>query len=171
MKFVLFTSPTVLGLALPFAGAFASTLTFLRLSNDNEIIACSASGISYRRLLAPVFGLGLVLTVCLLLLANQVVPHFFRLAAQAATRDAVGLMAGQLANHEPFLAKGIDPQGSQSFVIYADETVQHEPPTGLDTATADDPAGRAAWGGGGRGERGEPHRKRHHRRAGPADGV
>ena len=133
VKFVLFTSPTVLGLALPFAGAFASTLTFLRLSNDNEIIACSASGISYRRLLAPVFGLGLVLTVCLLLLANQVVPHFFRLAAQAATRDVVGLMAGQLANHEPFLADGIDPGGSQSFVIYADETVQHEPPVGLDT--------------------------------------
>jgi len=133
VKFVIFTAPTVLGLALPFAGAFASTLTFLRLSNDNEIVACSASGISYRRLLAPVFGLGLVLTVCLLLLANQVVPRFFRLAAQAATRDVVGLMAGQLANHEPFVARGIDPQGSQSFVIYADQTIQHAPPAGLDS--------------------------------------
>lgn len=133
VKFVIFTAPTVLGLALPFAGAFASTLTFLRLSNDNEIIACSASGISYRRLLAPVFGMGLVLTVCLLLLANQVVPRFFRLAAQAATRDVVGLMAGQLANHEPFVAGGIGAKGSGSFVIYADQTVQHEPPQDLDT--------------------------------------
>ncbi len=133
VKFVIFTAPTVLGLALPFAGAFASTLTFLRLSNDNEIIACSASGISYRRLLAPVFGTGLVLTVCLLLLANQVVPRFFRLAAQAATRDVVGLMAGQLANHEPFVVSGIDSESSGSFVIYADQTIQHPPPTGLDT--------------------------------------
>lgn len=134
VKFVIFTAPTVLGLALPFAGAFASTLTFLRLSNDNEIIACSASGISYRRLLAPVFGLGLVLTVCLLLLANQVVPRFFRLAAQAATRDVVGLMAGQLANHEPFVISGVDSESSESFVIYADQTFQHPPPTGLDTS-------------------------------------
>lgn len=132
VKFVLFTAPTVLGLALPFAGAFASTLTFLRLSNDNEIVACSASGISYRRLLAPVFGLGLVLTVCLLLLANQVVPHFFRLAAEAVERDVVGLMAGQLANQEPFVIGDVNPQSSQSFVIYADETIQHTPPVNLD---------------------------------------
>ncbi|MEE9404684.1 MAG: LptF/LptG family permease [Algisphaera sp.] len=128
VKFVIFTAPTVLGLALPFAGAFASTLTFLRLSNDNEVTACLASGISYRRLLAPVLGLGLVLTVCLLLLANHVVPRFFKMAERTATRDVVGLMAGQLANHEPFVARGANSGGKQSFVIYADQTIQHPPP-------------------------------------------
>ncbi|MEL7087760.1 MAG: LptF/LptG family permease, partial [Planctomycetota bacterium] len=121
VKFVLFTAPTVLGFALPFAGAFASTLVFIRLANDNEIVACSASGISYLRILAPVFGLGLVLTGGMLFLANSVVPSFYRLAERTVESDAITLLVTQL-NQQRFVELK-----DQGLVIYADTATQFPP--------------------------------------------
>jgi lipopolysaccharide export LptBFGC system permease protein LptF len=121
VKFVVFTMPTVLGFALPFAGAFASTLVFIRLANENEILACSASGISYLRILAPVLALGLVLTGGMLYLSNTVVPNFFRLAERTAESDVITLMVSELntRNHVEF--------DDQDLVIYADRATQFPP--------------------------------------------
>ena len=47
VKFILYTMPTTLQFALPFGAAFASTIVFNRMAADNEIVACSASGMSY----------------------------------------------------------------------------------------------------------------------------
>ncbi|MEM7627263.1 MAG: LptF/LptG family permease [Planctomycetota bacterium] len=121
VKFVLFTAPTVLGFALPFAGAFASTLVFIRLANDNEILACSASGISYLRILAPVFALGLVLTGGMLLLANSVVPSFYRLAERTVESDAITLLVTEL-NKQRFVELK-----EQDLVIYAETATQFPP--------------------------------------------
>lgn len=121
VKFVLFTAPTVLGFALPFAGAFASTLVFIRLANDNEIVACSASGISYLRVLAPIFALGLVLTGGMLFLANSVVPSFYKMAERTVESDAMTLLVTQL-NQQRFVELK-----DQGLVIYADTATQFPP--------------------------------------------
>ena len=63
IKFIGLSAPTILDIALPFASAFASTLVFHRMISDNEIIACRASGMSFRMIFAPVAFLGLLLTV------------------------------------------------------------------------------------------------------------
>ncbi len=47
--------PTVSGLTLPIAFLVGCTLTFNRLSTDSEFIALKASGISFYRLLLPLF--------------------------------------------------------------------------------------------------------------------
>ena len=121
IKFVLFTAPTVLGFALPFAGAFASTLVFIRLANDNEVLACSASGISYLRILAPVVALGVVLTGGMLLLANSVVPSFYRLAERTLESDAITLLVSQL-NQKSYVEFK-----DQGLVIYAETATQFPP--------------------------------------------
>src|SRR5436189_4191181 len=53
----------MLQFALPFAAGFAATITLHRMTNDNEILAMSASGISYRRIMVPLIGLGVALTL------------------------------------------------------------------------------------------------------------
>ncbi len=121
LKFVLFTAPTVLGFALPFAGAFASTLVFIRMAADNEIVACSASGLSYLRILAPVLVLGLVLTGGMLYLSNYVVPGFYRAAERTVQSDAIGVLVAQLNQRNFFEVK------DQNLVIYADSAAQFPP--------------------------------------------
>ncbi|MEM1097843.1 MAG: LptF/LptG family permease [Planctomycetota bacterium] len=119
-KFVLYTAPTMLGFALPFAGAFASTLVFSRMANDNEVLACCAGGLSYGRVLAPVLGLGLALTLTLLTLSNTVVPGFYKSATSIVEADAITVVVSQLSQGKP--------SGQwDGRVIYADEARAYEP--------------------------------------------
>ncbi|MEM8782029.1 MAG: LptF/LptG family permease [Planctomycetota bacterium] len=118
--FVLYTAPTMLGFALPFAGAFASTLVFSRMANDNEVLACCAGGISYGRVLAPVLALGLALTLALLMLSNTVVPGFNRAATGILKADVISVLVSQLNQRKPFT-------GSDGRVVYADEARVFDP--------------------------------------------
>lgn len=121
VRFVLFTMPTVLSFALPFAGAFAATLVFTRLVSDNEVLACSASGLSYKRILMPAFLLGLVLTVSMLILSNTVIPGFWRAAKRTVEGDVLGVLVGQLNQNQPYIFR------DEGYVLYAQSAVQRPP--------------------------------------------
>jgi len=121
LKFVGYSAPTMLGFALPFAGAFASTLVFIRMASDNEILACSASGMSYAKILAPVAALGLCLTMGLFFLSNFVVPGFYRAAAETLESDLMTVLVNQLNQNRPFTE--ID-----GYVLYADAATQMPAP-------------------------------------------
>jgi lipopolysaccharide export system permease protein len=128
LKFVGYSAPTMLGFVLPFAGAFASTLVFIRMAADNEVLACSASGISYAKVLAPVAALGLVLTMGLFYLSNFVVPSFYRAAAETLESDMMTVLVTQLNQNRPFTE--ID-----GYVLYADSAVQLPVPPNTRGAT------------------------------------
>ncbi|MEO1237696.1 MAG: LptF/LptG family permease, partial [Planctomycetota bacterium] len=100
---------------------FAATLVFIRLAGDNEILACSASGISYLKILAPVLALGVVLTGGMLYLANAVVPTFYRLAERTVEGDVISLLVTQLGQRQFFEFPGED------VVVYADGAEQFPP--------------------------------------------
>ena len=51
----------MLQFALPFAAGFAATLTYHDFASDNEAMACSAGGISYKAMLGPAAFTGLAL--------------------------------------------------------------------------------------------------------------
>jgi lipopolysaccharide export system permease protein len=55
--------PHYLGVALPLAFFLGVILTFNRLNRDSELMVMAASGAGLRRLMAPVMGLALVLTL------------------------------------------------------------------------------------------------------------
>ncbi|HAI13737.1 MAG TPA: hypothetical protein DCM28_18670 [Phycisphaerales bacterium] len=113
IKFIGLSAPTILDIALPFASAFASTLVFHRMISDNEIIACRASGMSFRMIFAPVAFLGLLLTVLMFLLSSWVIPEFSRLAAKTIQTDAIRVVISELQENHVFR------QGDN--VIYADK--------------------------------------------------
>ncbi len=119
IKFVAYTAPTMLTFALPFAGAFAATLVFLRMAGDNEITACSASGISYAGILLPVLALGLVLTMGLFYASNFVMPWFYREASRTVQTDLITALVAQLDKRQPYTL------GKDKVVIYADRAEQH----------------------------------------------
>jgi lipopolysaccharide export system permease protein len=68
----------MLQFATPFAAGFAGTLAYHRIAADNELIACTASGIGHRTILTPALFGGVVLTVVSLVIAHQAAPGIIR---------------------------------------------------------------------------------------------
>jgi lipopolysaccharide export system permease protein len=62
LRFCLLLMPYLLLFTVPMAGMIAVLVTFLRLSNDNEIMALKTSGLSALQLLTPVLGFSLLIT-------------------------------------------------------------------------------------------------------------
>jgi len=83
LKLFAFTLPIVLSLTLPIGTLFAATLVYGRFSQDNELLASRASGISTRALLRPALVLGAVVTVLCLTLSNLVAPEVAAIAGRA----------------------------------------------------------------------------------------
>ena len=67
LQFVALASVPMLQFALPFAGAFAGTIVYARLTSENEVLAMSAAGLAYRKILLPAAGIGRGLIVVIAL--------------------------------------------------------------------------------------------------------
>lgn len=122
LKFVVYMAPAMLNLALPFAGAFGSTMLFNRMVSDNEIQVCRASGMSYPKILLPVLALGLVLTVSMFYLSNWTIPHFANMAEHALEKDVLSGFVAKVQRDEPIEHAGL--------VVYADAANEAAPTTG-----------------------------------------
>lgn len=112
--FMLYAIPPMLQYALPFAGGLAATLTYHRFAADNEAMACRAGGVSYRSLLVPALGTGLVLSVGLIVLSNRIIPDFFRRMETMVTEDATRIMVNTMKRGEAF-------EWDQRTLVYADD--------------------------------------------------
>lgn len=73
-QLILYLFPMMLTFSLPLSALLAASLAYGRLSADNELIACRASGISLHMLMVPAVGLGLLVMVSNLLMSNWVIP-------------------------------------------------------------------------------------------------
>ena len=111
--FVGYAMIPMLQFALPFAAAFAVTLTFHRLSQDNEIIAMAVAGQSYTRILAPFAALGISLTILLGVLTQWVIPSFIGKMTESLVADMPRMLTRSIEQHSPFV------QGD--LVIWAEE--------------------------------------------------
>lgn len=87
--------------ALPFAAGFAATMVFHRMSQDNELLAAHAGGIGHVKLLAPVAGFGLLVSVALGGVNDQVIPRFLRTMEVLVSEDAARLFSARLEAGEP----------------------------------------------------------------------
>ncbi len=68
-------SPAMTAYSLPIAALFAATVVYGRLSADNELTACRASGISHAAVALPALALGLIVAMASLMLLSFVVPN------------------------------------------------------------------------------------------------
>lgn len=82
--------------ALPFACAFASTLTYHRLATDLELTAAQASGISLRALLVPAAVTGLLVSGSLAALNEAVIPRYLRGMQEIIKADFARLLTNAI---------------------------------------------------------------------------
>lgn len=75
-QMLLYFLPATQTYSLPIAALFATTMVYGRLSADNELTACRASGISAMALASPAMVLGLLLAVVSLASVCWVVPYY-----------------------------------------------------------------------------------------------
>lgn len=102
-RFIGFAMVPMLQFAIPFAAAFAVTLTFHRLSQDNEIIAMAVAGQSYVRILAPFAAMGLSLTILLGVLTQSVIPSFIGKMTDSITSDIPRMLTRSIQQNSPFV--------------------------------------------------------------------
>ncbi len=102
---IVYTLPVMLSLTLPIAALFATTIVYGRFSQDNELMACRASGISMRTLLKPAIVLGLVITAGSLLLSNLVTPSLAENAARAIKANVKAALFHKLRS-EGYVSRG-----------------------------------------------------------------
>lgn len=130
LALVTFTLPVMLSFTLPVASLFAATIVYGRFAQDNELLACRASGISTLSLLKPAFALGALVTVASMFLSNYVTPEMARGVEQAIKGRAKSIVSHQLAGQGYFKfenhlihADGVEQQGDLlrlRGVVYAD---------------------------------------------------
>ena len=125
IKFVGLAMIPMLQYALPFAAGFAATLTLHRFVTENEILAMSASGMSYRSIFTPIIALGLALLLIMIVLTQTIIPRFFGLMAATLAGDVKQMIATSIDRGVPFEFNELQ--------IYAEDFEEVEdPPTGAD---------------------------------------
>ena len=125
-KFIAFATVPMLQFALPFAAGFAATIVFHRLTKDNEIQAASASGISYQRILMPIFVFGILLVAIMVGLTQYVIPQFLAKMEQSISVDITQIFRKSIEKGVPYQIGDIQ--------IYADKIYeQPNPETGAQT--------------------------------------
>jgi lipopolysaccharide export system permease protein len=122
LKLMALAAVPMLQYALPFAGGFAATLAYHRMSQDNELTACYAGGVSHRRVLVPAGALGVVLGAGLFVMADQVMPRFLRQMQELITDDATRLLQAAIGRGQAL------ERGNQ--LLYADKLVERQPQPG-----------------------------------------
>ena len=108
-----YTIPVMLSLTMPVAALFASTFVYGRFSQDNELMACRASGIAAMTLLRPALVLGVMITAASLYLSNSVAPDLAERANQSIKNNVRGFAYSQLRQ------KGMVKHEAQ--ILFADD--------------------------------------------------
>src|ERR1700712_5937211 len=73
-KILSYFSPAMTTYSFPVAALFATTFVYGRVSADNELTACRASGISHLSMAWPAFLLGLIVALISLVFLSFIVP-------------------------------------------------------------------------------------------------
>ncbi|MCL2648565.1 MAG: LptF/LptG family permease [Phycisphaerales bacterium] len=108
--------PAMLAYTIPIAALFAAVLVYWRLSTDNELTACRASGISFVAIVMPALFLGVVMASTDLLFVNYVVPVFLQRTERAIFSDSGSLLVNQIGRQESFeIGK---------YILYANSATQ-----------------------------------------------
>ena len=121
LQFVALASVPMLQYALPFAGAFAGTIVYARLAADNEVLAMSAAGLSYRRILLPAAVLGVALLVGMAVLVDAGVPRFWTSMRRLITRDVTRLFVSAVERGEAFRVGNTQLYADEVLVIPGEE--------------------------------------------------
>ncbi len=118
LKMITLGMPQVITFAIPMAVLLGSLLAVSRLSNDQEIVALRAAGISLWRAAAPAFFFGLAITGVTFLLNELVVPAA-NSEITAMKNDVIMRKTGAIKQENMVLP--FYEQGKLAFLLIADK--------------------------------------------------
>lgn len=110
-KLFLLLIPYLFTYTLPVATLVAVLLAFGRLSSDNEIIAIRSGGINLFRLIIPVYMLGLILSLILVIFNNKIIPY-----AYTATKKAIAEVG--IKNPTAALEPGVFINSFDKYILF-----------------------------------------------------
>ncbi|MCK4601574.1 MAG: LptF/LptG family permease, partial [Phycisphaerae bacterium] len=127
LALISYTLPVMLSLTLPIAALFAATIVYGRFSQDNELLACRASGVATLTILKPALVLGGGVTIVTLLLMNFVTPKLAELMELAVKANIRAIAYQQLRTKDYYKmgrhlirAESVDPeQKTLHGLVYA----------------------------------------------------
>lgn len=117
LKFMAIASIPMLQYALPFAGGFAATMVYHRLTCENELTGARAAGISHRALLVPAATTGIVLAIILSILSELVIPRMLLSMEGLVTESVTKIIVNSVRNGKQIEAGRLR--------IYADDVQVH----------------------------------------------
>ncbi len=91
-RLIAFRIPWVMGMVLPLAVLFATSLSVNRLARDSELTAIRVAGTPLRRIFLPIFAVGLVCSIVTLWIGETVTPWANR-ESQRTVRMIYGMQA------------------------------------------------------------------------------
>ncbi|MBA7471312.1 hypothetical protein ES707_06618 [subsurface metagenome] len=109
--------PITLTFVLPMGALFAGALVYGRLTSDNELDACRASGISLLTLVYPGLALAIIVAIANLLLSFHVMPAFVHLAEKSLKANVKQILFRNIQRKRYY---ELPPDGR--YLIYADQT-------------------------------------------------
>ncbi|MEX2219405.1 MAG: LptF/LptG family permease, partial [Phycisphaerales bacterium] len=119
LRFMGLAAVPMLQYVLPFAAGFGATLAYHRMTQENELTAAKASGVSHRALLAPALLTGVALAAVLWGLNGWIIPRFLRSMEQMIALDAARLVAKSIESGRPLEFGG--------RIVYADRVYNVTP--------------------------------------------
>lgn len=102
MQMWLYLMPAMMTYSMPVAAVFATSMVYGRLTADNELTACRAAGISYRSVLAPAVGMGILASVISLVFLSFVVPYFFLQGERVIYTNVAKYIASDIERRHEF---------------------------------------------------------------------
>ncbi|MFI5381196.1 MAG: LptF/LptG family permease [Tepidisphaerales bacterium] len=127
LKMLAYFMPAAQTYALPIAALFATTMVYGRLSADNEISACRATGISYMVLTTPAFILGLVLALVSLLSLCFIVPHYTLKVEKVAFSSLADIVVRSIEREHRIK---LPPVNDRPVTVYAESARRLPAPPG-----------------------------------------
>lgn len=94
--------PGTIPYTAPLALLFAVSVVYGRIASDNEVIAVKASGLGVMTVLWPSFLLGVVMSLGLLVLTQEVIPRSNRAAKEALLQNMEDMLYRVLKKHREF---------------------------------------------------------------------
>ncbi len=121
LKIIALILPVAATLTLPIAALYAATVTYGRLSADNEFVACRSGGINIHLLFLPTVVISLLSAGCSFYFINFMIPNMIRDIEHFVGDDLPRIIKQQFATADRFSLRGGE------VIIYADKAEVIEP--------------------------------------------
>ena len=114
LEFLAWGSATLLPLSLPLATLLASMMTMGTLGENNELLAIKAAGISLQRVMAPLAGVCMIISVAAFFISNDLIPVAYNKIY--TLRDDIGKTKEEIK-----IPTGTFYNGIEGYILRVDE--------------------------------------------------